>query len=114
LLATDETRTWEGVKQRSVNSMILKVNQIGTLTGARHTAEYAQSQGINTIISHRSGETEDDSIAHLGISWGCCMIKTGVMGGERLAKLNELIRVEETLKHSKGFKPAGFKPFKLD
>lgn len=98
LLATDDARTREGVKQRSMNSMIVKVNQIGTLSAARSTNDYARSQGLKTVISHRSGETDDDSIAHIGLAWGCSMIKTGVLGGERLAKLNELIRIEEELK----------------
>jgi enolase len=97
LLATDESRTREGVKQRSMNSMIIKVNQIGTLSGARSTNDYAQSQALKTIISHRSGETDDDSLAHIGLAWGCSMIKAGVLGGERLAKLNELIRIERDL-----------------
>jgi enolase len=78
--------------------MIVKVNQIGTLSAARSTNDYARSQGLKTVISHRSGETDDDSIAHIGLAWGCSMIKTGVLGGERLAKLNELIRIEEELK----------------
>jgi enolase len=94
LLATNQARVAQAVKQGSVNAMILKVNQIGTLTDARKTSDYAQSQGIRTIISHRSGETDDDTIAHIGVGWQCAMIKTGVLGGERLAKLNELIRIE--------------------
>ncbi|MFC1864311.1 phosphopyruvate hydratase [Chloroflexota bacterium] len=94
LLATNKQRTEEGVKQGSVNAMVIKVNQIGTLTDAKKTNDYAQSQGIKTIISHRSGETDDHTIAHIGVGWKCIMIKTGVLGGERLAKLNELIRIE--------------------
>jgi enolase len=90
----------QGVKQGSVNAMIIKVNQIGTVTDAKKTNDYAQSQGIKTIISHRSGETDDDTIAHIGVGWQCVMIKTGVLGGERMAKLNELIRIEEDLGES--------------
>jgi enolase len=97
LLATNMARTAHAVKQGSVNAMIIKVNQIGTLTDARKTTEYAQSQRLKTIISHRSGETEDAAIAHVGVGWQCAGIKTGVLGGERLAKLNELIRIEEEL-----------------
>jgi enolase len=97
LLATNRARTADAVKKRSVSSMIIKVNQIGTLTGARETNDYARSQGIKTIISHRSGETDDNTTAHIGVAWGCILIKTGVLGGERLAKLNELIRIEEGL-----------------
>ncbi len=97
LLATNQQRTGEGVKQGSMSAMIIKVNQIGTLTDAQDTNDYAQSQGIKTIVSHRSGETDDNTIAHLGVGWNCIMVKTGVLGGERLAKLNELIRIEEDL-----------------
>ncbi len=97
LLATNTLRTKEAVKQNSVNAMIIKVNQIGSLTDAKNTNDYAQSQGIRTIISHRSGETADDTIAHIGVGWNCAMIKSGVLGGERLSKLNELIRIEENL-----------------
>ncbi len=97
LLATNKERIHEGVKTGSVNSMIIKVNQIGTLTEAKDTNDYAQNKGIITIVSHRSGETDDNTPAHVGVGWGCAMIKTGVLGGERLAKLNELIRIEERL-----------------
>lgn len=97
LLATNKERTSEGVKQSSMSSMIVKVNQIGTVTDAQDTTMYAQSQGIKTIISHRSGETDDNTLAHLGVAWNCIMVKTGVTGGERLAKLNELICIEEAL-----------------
>jgi enolase len=97
LLATNKRRTEEGVRSGAVNSMIIKVNQVGTITGARETNRVAQSQGLDTIISHRSGETEDHTIAHLGVAWNCLGIKTGVIGGERLAKLNELLRIEEHL-----------------
>ena len=97
LLATNQERTAEGVKQGSMGAMIIKVNQIGTVTDARDTTLFAQSKGIKTIISHRSGETDDNTLAHLGVAWNCIMVKTGVTGGERLAKLNELIRIEEFL-----------------
>ncbi|MFC2038366.1 phosphopyruvate hydratase [Chloroflexota bacterium] len=97
LLATNKTRTMEGIRRNSVNAMIIKVNQVGTLTDAKEVNDYAQSQGIRTIISHRSGETDDHSVAHIGVAWDCVMIKTGVLGGERLAKLNEVIRIEENL-----------------
>jgi cytochrome P450 len=75
--------------------MIIKVNQVGTVTGARETNKYAREHGIATAISHRSGETADAGIAHMGAAWGCSLIKAGVTGGERLAKLNELIRIED-------------------
>jgi enolase len=94
LLATNQARTSHAVALGSVNSMVVKVNQIGTLTQAQDANDYAQSQGISTVISHRSGETDETAIAHLGVAWNCSLIKTGVLGGERLAKLNELIRIE--------------------
>ncbi len=97
LLATNRERTAEGVKRGSMSSMIIKVNQIGTISDAQDTTMFAQSRGIKTIISHRSGETDDNTLAHLGVAWNCIMVKTGVTGGERLAKLNELIRIEEAL-----------------
>jgi enolase len=102
LLATNKERTAEGVRRGSASAMIIKVNQIGTLTGARETNDYAQSHGVKTIVSHRSGETDDDTLAHIGVGWGCILIKTGVLGGERLAKLNELIRIEESLGEKAG------------
>lgn len=95
LLATSVERTARGVDIGSINAMIIKVNQVGTVTGARKTNDFARQHGVATAISHRSGETDDASIAHLGAAWGCSLIKAGVTGGERLAKLNELIRIEE-------------------
>jgi enolase len=85
--------------------MIIKVNQIGTVTGARETNKFARAHGIATAISHRSGETADAGIAHMGAAWGCSLIKAGVTGGERLAKLNELIRIEEAGDGSVGLAP---------
>lgn len=95
LLATSAERLAHGVRLESVNAMALKVNQVGTVTDARSTNDRARANGITTVISHRSGETEDPAIAHFGVAWGCSLIKTGVLGGERLAKLNELIRIED-------------------
>lgn len=95
LLATNQERTSRAVELGSVNAMIIKVNQVGTVSAAADTSAYARSHGIATAISHRSGETADTAIAHLAAAWGCSLIKAGVVGGERLAKLNELIRIEE-------------------
>jgi enolase len=94
LLATSVDRTLVGVGSGSMNAMIIKVNQVGTVTGARDTADVARRHGVVTAISHRSGETDDASIAHMGVAWGCALIKAGVTGGERVAKLNELMRIE--------------------
>lgn len=95
LYATNIGRLAEGTRRGSANSMIIKVNQVGTVSDARATNQAALDAGLTTVISHRSGETSDDSIAHFGTAWNCSMIKTGVLGGERMAKLNELIRLEE-------------------
>jgi enolase len=97
LLATNIERTAQGVKQGSMTSMIIKVNQIGTVSDAQETTLFAQSKGIKTVISHRSGETDDNTLAHLAVAWNCIGVKSGVTGGERLAKLNEFIRIEESL-----------------
>jgi enolase len=95
LLATSAERLVHGVTLGSINAMVLKVNQVGTVTDAHTTNDRARANGLATVISHRSGETEDTAIAHFGVAWGCSLIKTGVLGGERLAKLNELIRIED-------------------
>jgi enolase len=93
IFASNVERTARGIQMNSANAMILKPNQVGTLTGAFETFKLATENGLKVIVSHRSGETEDASIAHMALGWGLPMIKTGVLGGERLAKLNELLRV---------------------
>jgi enolase len=95
IYATNPQRTEAGIKAKSAGAMIVKTNQVGTITGAETTSRLAQNHGVSIVLSHRSGETVDDSIAHLAVSWNALMIKTGVKGGERLAKLNALIRIEE-------------------
>ncbi|GAI09277.1 unnamed protein product [marine sediment metagenome] len=75
--------------------MILKPNQVGTLTAILETFKIAQENKVKVVVSHRSGETYDASIAHIAVGWQLTMIKTGVLGGERLAKLNELLRISE-------------------
>jgi enolase len=93
--ASNYERTKTGIGKGSAGAMIIKPNQVGTITGAKQTISLAQSHGMKIVLSHRSGETPDDSIAHLSVAWNALMIKTGVKGGERLAKLNELIRIEQ-------------------
>lgn len=95
LYASNTARTGTGIEKGSAGAMIIKPNQVGTLSGAKATVALAQAKGIKVTLSHRSGETLDESIAHLAVAWGAAMIKTGVKGGERLAKLNELIRIQE-------------------
>jgi enolase len=98
LFASNYQRTKTGIEKGAAGAMIIKPNQVGTITGAKHTASLAGRRGVKIVLSHRSGETVDDSIAHLAVAWNALMIKTGVKGGERLTKLNELIRIEETMK----------------
>ena len=96
IYASNSLRTLVGINKKSAHAMIIKPNQVGTITGARRTASLAQSHGIDIIISNRSGETPDVSIADLGVAWNAIAIKAGVRGGGRIIKLNELIRIEQT------------------
>jgi enolase len=95
LFVTNIKRLEKGVEMKAANAILLKPNQIGTVTDMMETVEYAKKNGYEMVMSHRSGETNDESIAHLSAAFGCLAIKTGAVGGERTAKLNELIRIEE-------------------
>jgi len=97
LFATNVERLRKGVEMRAANAILIKPNQIGTLSGAKAAVDLAYRHGYAAVMSHRSGETADDTIAHLAVAFGCLGIKTGAVGGERTAKLNELIRIEEGL-----------------
>jgi len=97
LFVTNRERLARGIEMGAANSILIKPNQIGTLTDTVETVELAKKNGYSTVISHRSGETTDDTIAHLGVAFGSYAIKTGVVGGGRIAKLNELIRIQEDL-----------------
>jgi enolase len=97
LFTTNKERLERGIKLGAGNAIIIKLNQIGTLTDAYGTVKLAKNAGYIPVLSHRSGETVDVHLSHVVIAFGCPIIKTGVVGGERLAKLNELIRIEETL-----------------
>lgn len=95
LYVTNSERLKQGIDMKSTNSILIKPNQIGTLTDTVKTVEMAKNSDMATVISHRSGETTDASIAHLGVAFESHAIKTGIMGGERIAKLNELVRISE-------------------
>ncbi|MDC0243446.1 hypothetical protein OAK07_02030 [Marine Group III euryarchaeote] len=95
LYVTNSERLKQGIEKKSTNSILIKPNQIGTLTDTIETVNMAKDSDIATVISHRSGETTDTSIAHLGVAFESHAIKTGIMGGERIAKLNELVRISE-------------------
>ena len=97
IYCTDAERLRRGIAAGAGNAILIKPNQIGTLTETRATVETARKAGWATVVSHRSGETTDDTIAHLAVAFGSLGIKTGTVGGERTAKLNELIRIEEEL-----------------
>ncbi len=97
LFVTDIKRLAKGIEMGATNSILIKPNQVGTLSDTIDTVKLARANGFDTVISHRSGETTDFSIAHLGVAFGSYAIKTGVVGGERTAKLNELIRIQEDL-----------------
>ena len=85
-----------GHPPKVANAILIKLNQIGTVTETLETMEIAQKAGYGCIISHRSGETEDVSIAHFAVGTGCGQIKTGSLSrSERVAKYNELLRIED-------------------
>jgi enolase len=98
IFVTNPVRLARGIRQRVANSILIKVNQIGTLTETLETIRLAQKAGYTTVISHRSGETEDTTIADLAVATNAGQIKTGApCRGERTAKYNQLIRIEEEL-----------------
>ena len=94
LFVTNVARLQEGIEQGAGNSILIKPNQIGTLSDTVDAIELATENGYDAVVSHRSGETEDTTIAHLATATAAPFIKTGAVGGERTAKLNELIRIE--------------------
>ena len=103
LFVTNVKRLSEGIKKNIANSILIKLNQIGTVTETLNAIGLAKKNNYSTIISHRSGETEDSFIANLAVSSGANQIKTGSMSrSERLAKYNELIRIEEPKDHGGG------------
>jgi len=95
LFVTNVERLSAGIRAGAGNSILIKPNQIGTLTDAVDAIELAVESGYEPVVSHRSGETEDVTIAHLAVATDAPFIKTGAVGGERTAKLNELIRIED-------------------
>lgn len=98
LYVTNPTRLQKGIDEKAGNAILVKVNQIGTLTETRDAVTLAQSHGMKAIISHRSGETEDTFIADLAVATNAGQIKTGAPArSERVAKYNQLLRIEEEL-----------------
>ena len=98
LFVTNVTRLGRGIKEGVANSILIKVNQIGTLTETLAAVDMAHRAGYTAVMSHRSGETEDSTIADLAVATNCGQIKTGSLArSDRLAKYNQLIRIEEEL-----------------
>ncbi len=97
IFVTNAELLQEGIDKHAANSIIIKPNQIGTLTDTYNTIELARNNKYVPVVSHRSGETTDETIAHLAVAFSCPIIKTGAVGGERIAKLNELIRIEKEI-----------------
>ena len=107
LFVTNVKRLQKGIDEDTANGLLVKVNQIGSLTETINAVSLAQSNGYNTIMSHRSGETEDTTIADLAVALNCGQIKTGSASRtDRIAKYNQLLRIEEILGDSAVF-PAG-------
>ena len=111
LFVTNTKRLAEGIKKGVANSILIKVNQIGTLSETLNAIDMAHRAGYTAIISHRSGETEDTTIADIAVASGCGQIKTGSLSrSDRIAKYNQLIRIEEELGETATF--AGKSAFK--
>ncbi len=97
IFVTNIKRIQRGIEIGAANTVLIKPNQIGTLTDTFKAVKLSKDNGYKVVVSHRSGETEDETIAHLSVAFNATLIKTGVVGGERIAKLNELIRIEDEM-----------------
>lgn len=97
IFVTNTERLKKGIEVEAANSIIIKPNQIGTLSDTYSTVKLAKDNKYVPVVSHRSGETTDETIAHLAVAFRAPLIKTGALGGERIAKLNELIRIQEEI-----------------
>jgi len=98
LFVTNPKRLADGIKRGVANSILVKVNQIGTLSETLEAVDMAHKAGYTAVLSHRSGETEDSTIADLAVATNCGQIKTGSLSrSDRLAKYNQLIRIEQQL-----------------
>jgi enolase len=101
LLVTNVERINEAIGKKACNALLVKVNQIGSLTETLNAMKLSQSAGWNNVVSHRSGETEDVTIAHIVVGTGCKQIKAGAPSrSERVTKYNELLRIEEQLNNN--------------
>ncbi len=108
LFVTNTSRLARGIEEASANSILIKLNQIGTLTESLRAIEMARKAGWTAVVSHRSGETEDTTIADVVVATGCGQIKTGsACRSERIAKYNQLLRIEEELGRTARFPGLG-------
>jgi enolase len=116
LFVTNTARLQEGIDVGMANSILVKVNQIGTLTETIEAVRLAQSSGYTAVMSHRSGETEDSTIADLAVALSCGQIKTGSLArSDRTAKYNQLLRIEEELGDAAGYPGVGaLRAYKVD
>ncbi|GAB3924483.1 phosphopyruvate hydratase [Mucilaginibacter myungsuensis] len=113
LFVTNVKRLQQGIDQATANSILVKVNQIGSLTETIDAVSLAQTNGYTSVMSHRSGETEDATIADLAVALNCGQIKTGSASrSDRIAKYNQLLRIEEELGENAKFIGKNFKYFK--
>ncbi|MCB9991456.1 MAG: phosphopyruvate hydratase [Rhodospirillales bacterium] len=109
LFVTNAKRLERGIEEKSGNAILVKVNQIGTLTETLETVQLAQKNGFDAVMSHRSGETEDSTIADLAVATNCGQIKTGSLSrSDRTAKYNQLLRIEEMLGPQAKYAGCGF------
>jgi enolase len=112
LLVTNVKRLRRGIEERAANSILVKLNQIGTLTETLSAIEMAQRHGWTAVISHRSGETEDSTIADLAVATNAGQIKTGAPArSDRVAKYNRLLRIEAELGQDAAY--AGMAAFRV-
>ncbi len=110
LFVTNTKRLQRGINEQTANSILVKVNQIGTLTETMNAVQLAQTNGYTSVMSHRSGETEDTTIADLAVALNCGQIKTGSASrSDRVAKYNQLLRIEELLGSNARFIGRDFK-----
>jgi enolase len=98
IFVTNVKRLKRGIELRAGNTLLVKPNQVGTLTETLRAVKLARENGFSVVLSHRSGETEDNYLSHLAVAFNAKLIKTGVVGGERISKLNEMLRIEELLR----------------
>jgi enolase len=111
LFVTNSDRLARGIEQGAANALLVKVNQIGTLTETFDAVDLAHRNGYRCMMSHRSGETEDTTIADLAVAMNCGQLKTGAPArSERVAKFNQLLRIEEELDDAARYAGAGAFP----